>query len=351
MSDVKNMHNELNPRLQQMLVAYAITPERDPESVRHTQARFMAELDKIFVAPVASTPATRGAFFSAFDQLSENLARLFAKRSAYFLIIALFILGVYLFSGVGITTYAASSSLPGDKLYSLKTTVEFVRANLTIDSADQARLYMGFAGRRLLEIQSLIRKGRYDDIPRAASEFERDIQKSLSTVKSLSQTNPRQAADLKMEFAPVLRNFSDMLTQMLDGIPRDVQPALQSAINTSKLAVGNDDDDDAGISTPIPTMTATPADVLPTPVPSGSTSVPGPGHGGDENSSEDDGDNGSSNSGNSNDNKGNDDNGGQDDGSGGGGDDDGGDDYDGGGGDDNGGDDDDGGGDDDGGED
>jgi len=298
MSDVKNMHNELNPRVQQMLDAYAITPKRDSESARRTQVRFMAELDKFFVEPVASTPATRGSIFPDLDQLRENLARLFAKRSTYLLMTALLVLGVYMFSGVAITAYAASSALPGDPLYALKTTTESIRANLTLDSAEQSRLYMGLAGQRLLEIQSLIRKGRYDDIPRAASEFEEDIQKSLIAIKSLSQVNPHQAADIKTEFAPILRSYSDILTQMLGAIPRDVQTALQSAINASNSAAGHsDDDDNAGSSTPIPTTTATPADVLLTPIPGGSTPLPAPVPGGDNDGSAGDDAGGNNNSG------------------------------------------------------
>jgi len=308
MSDVKNMHNELDPRLQQMLVAYAITPERNPKSARRTRARFMAELDKIFVEPVVSTPAARGSIFPDLDQLRENLARLFAKRSTYLLMTALLVLGVYMFSGVAITAYAASSALPGDPLYALKTTTESIRANLTLDSAEQSRLYMGFAGQRLLEIQSLIRKGRFDDIPRAASEFEEDIQKSLIAIKSLSQVNPHQAADIKTEFAPILRSYSDILTQMLGAIPRDVQTALQSAINASNSAAGHsDDDDNAGSSTPIPTTTATPADVLITPTPGGSTPVPAPVPGGDKDGGGEDDAGGNNSSGGGEDDNGGDD--------------------------------------------
>jgi len=295
MSDVKNMHNELDPRLQQMLVAYAITPERNPKSARRTRARFMAELDKIFVEPVVSTPAARGSIFPDLDQLRENLARLFAKRSTYLLMTALLVLGVYMFSGVAITAYAASSALPGDPLYALKTTTESIRANLTLDSAEQSRLYMGFAGQRLLEIQSLIRKGRYDDIPRAASEFEEDIQKSLIAVKKLSQTDSPQATKLKSEFAILLRSYSDSLTKMLEGIPENVRPSLQKAINASNAAVGNDDDEhNTGSSMPTPTMTVTPADISPTPTPGGLMPTPVPGRGGDDGGGDDSSDNSSS---------------------------------------------------------
>jgi len=315
MSDVKNMHNELNPRLQQMLAAYAITPERDPEAARRAQTRFTAELDKSFVEPVATKTTIGWSIFliwsSILEQLKQIPAHLFAKRSALFLIVTLMVLGLCILGGAAKTVYAASSALPGDALYSLKTTVESIHANLAVDSADQARLNMDFAGRRLFEIQSLIRKARYSDIPRATGEFEEDIQKSLIAIKRLSQIDPPRAAELKTEFAPILRSYGDILTQMLEGIPGDVQPALQSAVNASKSAADNgDDDDDAGSSTPTPTMTATPADILSTPVPGGSTPFPAPGRGGDDDSGSVDDGGGDDDGGSGDDNGGDDDGGG-----------------------------------------
>jgi len=253
MSDAKNMRNELNPRLQEMLAAYGTMPERDPESARRTEARFMAELNKVFVEQATSKPAARRSTFLAlpsnFNRLKESFLHATARRSALFVITALIALGVFLFSGVGITAYAASSSLPGDPLYPLKTTIETARADLTADPATRARLYVYFGGRRLSEIQSLLGEGRYEDIPQAAAEFEKDIQKALSAIESLSQADPTQAVALNRQIAAVLRSYSYLLTHLLARTPGDIQPAVQSAINASQSAAnfldatnGNDDD-------------------------------------------------------------------------------------------------------------
>ena len=270
------MDNELEPRLQQMLNAYGVMPERDPESARRNQERFVAILNMIFAAQTTPRPTVGWFSFSAwtssFNHLKETFAKSPRKRSILFVFTTLIVLVAFLFGGVGITAYAASSSLPGDALYPLKTTIENARVNLTADPANQARLYMYFAGRRLSEIQSLISEARYTDIVQATSEFESDIQKALSAVESLSQTDPTQAVALNAEIAAVLRGYSDILTQMLASIPGDVQPVIQSAITASQSAASlldvedddNDDEDDpSGGSSISPTSTSMSSTSLP----------------------------------------------------------------------------------------
>ena len=305
MSDIKSIPNELSPRLQQMLAAYRRTPERDPEAARRAQARFMAELDQMFVEAPAVTPAARSWLASARVGMGENLSRLFMRRSIV-LLVALFVFGVCFLSGAGITAYAAVSALPGDPLYSLKTTLESVRADLSPDSAEQARLYMEFAGRRLVEMQSLIAKGRQEDIPYAASEFERDVQRSTRALDVLSGTNPAQAAALTTEFSPTLRSYSDILTHLLEISPGSAQPALQQALETCNQAEGKK----GGDGDPTPTPAITPVVDTPTPIPTVATPVPPamPGR----NESNNNG-NGTQNSGGSDDDDGGDDDGGDDD--------------------------------------
>jgi hypothetical protein len=271
MSNDKNMHNELSPRLQQMLAAYGNTPDRDPNLARRTQAKFMAELDQVFVGASAHKSAAGWAglatWLSKLNVFTGGRIPSIGKRTLSYGLILLIVFGLFLFGSAGMTASAASSSLPGDPLYLLKTATESVQARLIPDgSVAQTRLYLDFAGRRLVEIQALIRAERFDDIHQAASEFERDIRKSLGAVESLSQIQPETANVLKLQMATVLRGYSAMLTQMLGAVPVDVQPALQRAAHVSKAAAdllnaqaADDDGWDAGgrggddnCSTPLP---------------------------------------------------------------------------------------------------
>lgn len=177
-----------------------------------------------------------------------------AKRPALFLFVILIVPGAFLFGGVGITAYAAGSSLPGDTLFPLKTTVEKARVNLTDDSAVQASLYLQFAGRRLSEMQPLIDKGRYADFVLATSEFANNIQQASDVFRSLSQTDPAQASALKREILVLLRSYREILAQNLVSIPSDIQPVIENANVASPSPASNSDDDNHGGSGVLPTI-------------------------------------------------------------------------------------------------
>jgi len=295
MSEIVNI-KMLDPHLQKMLNAYGITPERDPEASYRTRERFMADLEMVFVGPTVPKPAIQKfdskSWISNLARLKQGFALSLGKRAILYVFVTLMILGIFLYSGVGITVYAAASSLPGDAFYPLKTTLESARASLTVDSADRARLYVDFAGRRLTEIQSMIAEDRYADISQAASEFASDIQKALSAVESLSQTDPARAAALNAEISLILQKYSDVLTQLLTGLPADVQPAIQNAIDASRSATGEGKNDDDGNKNPTPTPVPTVTPIISTPTPASSATPVRPlREGGRNNDGGDDNDN------------------------------------------------------------
>jgi hypothetical protein len=275
-------------------------------------------------------------WFSGMNRVKQYLAYSFPKRAVLLVLAAIIVLSAYLLGGVGITAYAASSSLPGERLYPIKTTLENLQASLTSDSAKQARLYLDFARRRLVEMQALIAKGRYSDIQQAAGEYENDIQKALIALEQLSRTDRAEAITLNTEAANSLRVYHRILTQMLLLIPQDQQSALQNAIKITQPARDDDDDDIPG-SEPMPTPTtistptSAPADLAPQPTAAVPTSTPAPKDPGKDDSKDqkeddnkDDGNEsgaGNGGAGQGDDDGGGDDNGGDD----GGGDDDGGD--------------------------
>src|SRR5687767_1345532 len=281
MSEIKNMENELEPRLQQMLKAYGATPKRDPKAARRNQERFVAILGIIFEEQLAVKPSVEShplpTWGSYLNQLRENFVNSIGRRLILIGFAVLTVLAMFLIGGLGITAYAASSSLPGDTLYSLKTTVENIRAELTVNSAAQARLYLEYAGRRLLEIQALIAEGRYNDVPQAARGFESDVQKALSAIESLSQADPTRAIQLNDEAPDILEGYGDFLAQMLTSVPEDVQPAIQSAIDAARstasvLDVDDENDDESGPSG-IPTIESTSTAISSSSLPSSTLTI------------------------------------------------------------------------------
>jgi hypothetical protein len=184
--------------------------------------------------------------------LNKNPTRWLTQRPAVLLGLSLVVLWACFF-GVGTTAYAASSALPGDPLYSLKTVVESVRAELTLDSAHQARLYMDFAGRRLVEMQALMQDHRFADMDRAVRAYAMDLEMSLGAVETAAQNQPGGAVALRQETLTILQTYSRILAGLLAGAPSEARSGIQNAIQISATAstvlderLGDDDDGDDG---------------------------------------------------------------------------------------------------------
>lgn len=144
-----------------------------------------------------------------------------------------------LVGGGGITAYASAASLPGDALYSVKTSIEDARASLTGDNATLARLYLEFAGHRLDEIQALIAAGQTSHLGQASSQFRSEIQNALDAISALSKSDPTAAAALQSQADAILKGFEDKLSAIQTTAPADVQDAIQNAVEASQLQTGN----------------------------------------------------------------------------------------------------------------
>jgi len=166
------------------------------------------------------------------------------KHITLSIFIALVVLISFLFGGIGITAHAASTSLPGDPLFPLKTKLEETQIKITDDSVVQARLYLQFAGRRLSEMQTLIDQGRSPDIALATSEFANNLQKALSVSDGLSQTDPVHASALNSEILVLLQDYNEILAQSLVSIPSDIQPVVERVDTPSQPSASNGSDDD-----------------------------------------------------------------------------------------------------------
>jgi phage gp36-like protein len=77
---------------------------------------------------------------------------------------------VLVLAGTG-TVAAASGSVPGDNLYSVKMAAEQVQWKLTFSQKAKARLQARFAERRVQEMAQLARKGRTEELEKLTSRF------------------------------------------------------------------------------------------------------------------------------------------------------------------------------------
>lgn len=154
-----------------------------------------------------------------------------SKRRFALTAVAVIILAfVALFGGTAMTVMASQSALPGDALYGVKTSVERTRLSLAGDAANRAQLQMEFAGRRLAEIEALIREGRYQNIQAATQEFEAHVQKALSELDAISSVDPARASSLVTQISEALSRYANALGDLMMDVPEPVREEMQRSI-------------------------------------------------------------------------------------------------------------------------
>jgi hypothetical protein len=169
---------------------------------------------------------------------------------SYAVVVAL----ILIMASVG-TVYASTSALPGDSLYSVKTSVEDARLWFTSDD-QQVELYLQFTNERIREIKALMEGGRYENIPQAVERFENQVKEATDKEPEESRNGPRLVS-VKME---AFSNHKDALNNLMITAPDQAKPALAHAIAVSDQAQHKLSDNLARSTPEIPpTQTETPA--------------------------------------------------------------------------------------------
>ena len=146
-------------------------------------------------------------------------------------VLLLFVFG--LSQGVQVAAAAAESSLPGDTLYPLKTTLENVRLAIASDAADQVQLHLELVQTRLWEIQILAAQKRYSDMEAASAGFQAQTDETMKSLNVLAARDPERAA---RSASLVLQSFaraSLVLNTLLADVPVSQRPAIEHAARQS----------------------------------------------------------------------------------------------------------------------
>jgi hypothetical protein len=96
---------------------------------------------------------------------------------------------VLVFAGGG-TVAASSGTVPGDTLYSVKTTAELVQLKLASSKAAKAKLQARFAERRVWELARLAEKGRTAKLATLAARFEAHLAKIEQLAAQIKTADP-----------------------------------------------------------------------------------------------------------------------------------------------------------------
>jgi hypothetical protein len=146
------------------------------------------------------------------------------------------VIAAVLFAGAGITGVAAQSSIPGDALYAVKTSIEQTRLSLAQDAGNRAQMKMAFAEQRLEEISALIAEGRYREVGNAVLAFEADINSAILELEKLSDVDPVRAAQIARVITAALTRYAQILSAIAASAPESVKPEVTRALDSTHLA-------------------------------------------------------------------------------------------------------------------
>ena len=191
--------------------------------------------------------------------------QLWLQKSWMPLAVAL-ILFVSLFSVTSGIVLAAQESLPGDRLYPVKITLEKVALAVSRDETQDARLSLEFTQRRTNEINRLLAAGRYEDVAKSVAGFENQVNATIESLDAAAEENDSQTQVLATSLKAMLENQTEVVSKWIETTPNQSQPAVQKVREVSEdganaaqeLIRPSITDRPTPSPTPVPPKTSTP---------------------------------------------------------------------------------------------
>jgi hypothetical protein len=184
---------------------------------------------------VPSMKFQREAHDRLLSKLGQQEAPRRAKRSRRplfaglrWVLVALAAMFALLASGAGVA-YASEGALPGDALYSAKTTIEGVRLAFA-DSEGDVALFNEFANRRVEEMQALVAAGRPEDLPAAAQGYEHALEGMAQALAQVAADDEGKAQALADVLDEAHQKRTEVLNGLLERAPEAAQKGLQRAL-------------------------------------------------------------------------------------------------------------------------
>jgi hypothetical protein len=239
MTNNQNNPPEINPDLLEKINLLKTTPVRDPASAAKSRHKFISEVEAL---PIADSKSSLGWLTDLLKPKNSAGTRMSTgnRKFAVSTIAAILIVVAIIFGGASATAYASQSALPGDALYSVKTSLEQTRISLANDAYNRAQLHLVFAQRRLDEITELLSQGRTNDIEFASTEFENYIQKAMQEVQIVQAADPERGAELSKLVSQALLDYASALVSVLVNTPDAVKPAVERALSASEDGAGEE---------------------------------------------------------------------------------------------------------------
>ncbi len=222
--------NEIGPDLQEKLWLLKDVPARDESVKARQRAQFAAQLKFM---PTSQNSVGLAAMWP-FSTLNKNRGQKHGYPTGNMLLgralVTIALVLVFLFSSVGITAYAAQSSLPSSPIYSFKLFSEDVRLELTTNIETKFSLILAYANKRVEEIVALQSQGDAVDEPvvtRLQDQYEFALQlasgmpddqmtQSLEQLRETAQTQLMTMTTLRENAPADLGEQLDRVQEMLE---------------------------------------------------------------------------------------------------------------------------------------
>jgi hypothetical protein len=130
-----------------------------------------------------------------------------------------------LFGSVG-AAYASGDALPGDNLYGVKRGLERAALAISLSAEGDAELWLEHAGRRIAEVEELVRRGRGGDIGPALKGYEHAVRKGLEIAAGHDA--------VLGHFETALDKHGQVLAGLLAEAPEQAVPDLTRALENSR---------------------------------------------------------------------------------------------------------------------
>lgn len=141
--------------------------------------------------------------------------------------------------GSGVS-YAAEGALPGDALYTIKTSVnEPVKVALASTAAEKAEVEIELTERRIAEATALAADDRLDDATEArlAVALDAHAESAAVLVEEIDEEDASAAAELSVRFETRLRAREDVLVEVRRGKNESSGKSVERSIRTASSRV------------------------------------------------------------------------------------------------------------------
>ena len=132
----------------------------------------------------------------------------------------------------GGTAYASQASLPGDALYPIKLGTEQAGMMLPGDEVGRAERGLGFADRRIQELEALAEEGRSEYLELAAEKYGYALNMTLARIQE-AMDKALAAENVTARVAEATMKHMAVLAAVYEEVPAEAKPAIERAIGES----------------------------------------------------------------------------------------------------------------------